>query len=366
MTATQAPTPGPLPVEITYEVYQDGDFCASSTRLQDAEHYANLYGQDGPVKCQTVVSVRHDDFLLPGDARLAPTAPVEASGSERTEDALEALDWIENVFPGQGDTNDQGVTVRGWQRLDQACATIRTALSRPQPSGETRQAVARLKERVARWTGPDYLGDERLEVDDALDLADDILALLSARPLALGGQQGVQERCQRCGGEVQGWLCQSCPAEFRENDDGHLVFDEDTTPARAEAQDEGAMGEPVAGWTYETERNGIRERYAILNHPNGKANPPTRHHGEPIFNLRTLYAHPSPTPAADDDRVRKFSLGDRVEKTKGSAWHGRVVGFYSTSLTQFGYAVESEREPGSVQIYPEAALKSTAAKEGGE
>lgn len=56
--------------------------------------------------------------------------------------------------------------------------------------------------------------------------------------------------------------------------------------------------------------------------------------------------------------ARKFSLGDRVTKTKGSSWTGLVVGFYSTSLTPIGYAVESENEPGSVQIYPESALAS--------
>jgi dihydrofolate reductase (trimethoprim resistance protein) len=52
----------------------------------------------------------------------------------------------------------------------------------------------------------------------------------------------------------------------------------------------------------------------------------------------------------------KFALGDAVEKTKGSSWHGRVVGWYSTSLTSEGYCVESARHPGSVQIYPRAAL----------
>lgn len=53
----------------------------------------------------------------------------------------------------------------------------------------------------------------------------------------------------------------------------------------------------------------------------------------------------------------KFKRGDRVRKTKGSAWQGKVVGFYSTELTPIGYAVESEFHPGSVQIYPEAALE---------
>lgn len=56
------------------------------------------------------------------------------------------------------------------------------------------------------------------------------------------------------------------------------------------------------------------------------------------------------------DTVFSFKLGQRVRKFKGSSWQGKVVGFYSTELTPVGYAVESEREPGSVQIYPEAAL----------
>lgn len=53
----------------------------------------------------------------------------------------------------------------------------------------------------------------------------------------------------------------------------------------------------------------------------------------------------------------QWQLGQRVTKTKGSCWTGRIVGFYSTSLTPIGYAVESETERGSVQIYPERALE---------
>lgn len=52
-----------------------------------------------------------------------------------------------------------------------------------------------------------------------------------------------------------------------------------------------------------------------------------------------------------------YRLGDRVTKIKGSNWTGLVVGFYSTSLTPEGYAVESETESGSVQIYPVGALE---------
>jgi hypothetical protein len=59
---------------------------------------------------------------------------------------------------------------------------------------------------------------------------------------------------------------------------------------------------------------------------------------------------------------RKFALGDRVRKTNGSSWTGRVVGFYSTGLTLVGYCIESENEPGSVQIYPEAAIRNLKEK----
>jgi dihydrofolate reductase (trimethoprim resistance protein) len=54
---------------------------------------------------------------------------------------------------------------------------------------------------------------------------------------------------------------------------------------------------------------------------------------------------------------RKFKHGDRVRKTKGSEWSGYVVGWYSTTLTPDGYAVESETHKGSVQIYPASALE---------
>lgn len=56
--------------------------------------------------------------------------------------------------------------------------------------------------------------------------------------------------------------------------------------------------------------------------------------------------------------TRKFEIGDRVRKIGGSSWHGHVCGFYSTELTPYGYGVESERERGSVQFYPEVALEA--------
>ena len=53
----------------------------------------------------------------------------------------------------------------------------------------------------------------------------------------------------------------------------------------------------------------------------------------------------------------KLKIGDHVRKIKGSQWKGRIVGWYSTTLTPVGWAVESDTEVGSVQIYPESALE---------
>jgi dihydrofolate reductase (trimethoprim resistance protein) len=66
------------------------------------------------------------------------------------------------------------------------------------------------------------------------------------------------------------------------------------------------------------------------------------------------------TPVADQFVLpfrATFGLGDRVRKKSGAAWQGQVVGWYCTKLTPEGYAVESESHPGSVQIYPVAALE---------
>lgn len=59
---------------------------------------------------------------------------------------------------------------------------------------------------------------------------------------------------------------------------------------------------------------------------------------------------------AEEDWLARWPRGTMVTKKSGASWTGRIVGYYSTSLTPIGYAVESINEPGSVQIYPAAAL----------
>jgi dihydrofolate reductase (trimethoprim resistance protein) len=53
----------------------------------------------------------------------------------------------------------------------------------------------------------------------------------------------------------------------------------------------------------------------------------------------------------------RFRVGEWVRKKRGSQWHGKIVGTYSTDLTPEGYCVESATESGSVQIYPVGALE---------
>ena len=53
----------------------------------------------------------------------------------------------------------------------------------------------------------------------------------------------------------------------------------------------------------------------------------------------------------------RWQLGDYVRKKRGSSWRGVVCGFYSTPHTPVGYCVDSTFEPGSVQVWPEAALE---------
>lgn len=62
--------------------------------------------------------------------------------------------------------------------------------------------------------------------------------------------------------------------------------------------------------------------------------------------------------AQQPEQSGKFAMHQRVRKTSGSEWQGRICGTYSTALTTEGYAVESEAHAGSVQIYPAKALEA--------
>ncbi|WP_306049297.1 hypothetical protein [Oceaniradius stylonematis] len=123
------------------------------------------------------------------------------------------------------------------------------------------------------------------------------------------------------------------------------------------------------------------ERYSINNSANGPELTP-RHDGDVfgIFYATAIRALADRDGRAGDDGHRTFAqtmqpgwkppgwehgIGTRLTKVKGSNWTGPVVGFYRGSLTEFGYAVESENEPGNVQIYPVQAFAIADREDGG-
>lgn len=196
---TQAPTPGPLTADWTIHdggecpfepgtvldvLYGDGEE-QKSVALYEG-HGSWAYGPDGV----------HETDVVAYRVVSAPTAPVEASGSEREEFVLvprkavrsmtmagcDRLPAVDGVFGVAG-----ALCSNVWDAMVEEGEKLASA-SRPQPSGETREAVARIVDPDAY----DNLGGTLSSVRavSAESKADRILALLSARPLALGGQQG--------------------------------------------------------------------------------------------------------------------------------------------------------------------------------
>lgn len=248
-----------------------------------------------------------------------------------TEDQARLL-FLEHCQPG-----NRGALERHGERP--AVAAILAAL-RPQPSGETREAVARIVadhisggfdaalQDKQEWKDRSGLGYDCEPVDvngpfkdDYLSAADAILTLLSARPLALVGQHSSGEEID----EDTPWpesplatdLFNHVQSQYGlDNDEaseeaGDIIailvkhgVDPTKLPARAEAQDEGAAGSfeeraimltkkhgnPV-GTDYEQGQNDMGYRMVTMARDADAA-------------LAAARAHPSPTPAADADRVR--------------------------------------------------------------
>lgn len=227
---TQAPTPGPLSGDEGYDGHYSDCAIHNAPALpvgpcdcgspflspddikrakelrrdpdgEDNERFASWYG-DALLDVHAL-ALRQSSMLH----RLAPTAPVEASGSEVPEGMMTIADELEDKAD-ELDQMDARGQIWGLEEVSDIMRRAATAI-RPQPSGETREAVARIiAEHISgdfdaalqdkqEWKDRSGLGYdcEPLDVngpfkDNYLDAADAILALLSARPLALGGQQG--------------------------------------------------------------------------------------------------------------------------------------------------------------------------------
>ena len=51
----------------------------------------------------------------------------------------------------------------------------------------------------------------------------------------LQASECTQPVCQKCGGEIQGWICQHCNQAFREDGAGNLIFHDDAASPPMEA-----------------------------------------------------------------------------------------------------------------------------------
>ena len=264
------------------------------------------------------------DLLL---AALATTAPVEASGSER----------------------EHGPKCWGKTSISDEMAHCYCG-STDSPPGETRSRLIEVLKRIDDGVYPSLN-----------DRADAILALLSARPLTLGGQKGVGE----------GFY-----SNLLSHEDNEAWAALSTTPARAETQDEGAAGEPW-GWAVTwIERPGLGLTCEVqmgADHQKWAQDRAANETGRPgIYDPKAfaLYTHPSPTPAADAEALLPEVMTEEMERVwrgafihQGHKRHGRGAIGNSRRL----------KNPESCEQYAWralrkhllAALKSTAAKEGG-
>lgn len=278
------------------------------------------------------------------EIRLAPTAPVEASGAER--EAWACVDFNPDLR-----MSGEGYCLR--------CGRHQDEHARPQPSGETRELMERataIADDVERGKRP------------KLEAVDMIRELRSALLSALGGQQGEglsvemvarfmavgaaevlrlkNDNVTGAGGWASAnWKLFAPQAERLRN--------AMTTPARAEDQDEGAAGEPVA---WRCMGVGSSHRWSYFD---GTPNP-----SHLARNVQPLYAHPSPTPAADRVRIAVEAL----EPFAHIASHVGLPKADTVHVTALDgqWIATVQREDFWKTRQALAALKSTAAKEGGE
>ena len=282
------------------------------------------------------------------DESLAPTAPVEASGSEECSD-LYRFDDPFNGSVTRLASWPEGLVL--WHGGEIVWRSWGPKALRPQPSGETRALLERATEianDVERGKRPK---------SDAVDMVRTLRDLLSARPLALGGQQGEEaawswlnrhvecdpadsdysademvdafmagagrydiwlKALERIAGEQQhrSGYCQTDitvePALTAEEAQTVARDALSTTPARAEAQDEGAAGD--IEFPYQRTFNAIADAVSFT-WAGDSGKPHTFNISVEAFqrsyNNGRQATHPSPPPAADEDRVRS-ALADLV------------------------------------------------------
>lgn len=362
MTATQAPTPGPLSV---------GDRVVAIADLRQAPNGAvwikegeealivREFGVNGCL-VGVLTDEGHEGEWAKTCFRLALTAPVEASGSER-ENLKAALQrskgWPHDLHPGpaadaaiaalhpqtSGETREHGPKCWGKTSASDEMAHCYCGSTdlRPQPSGETRPTDEEIRSAI-KATEYKYFGDYEFTEDQ--HAAVDVLVraaqvLLSARPLALGGQQGDSETLRVLLDNLV--IAQTLSKDIRQkatDEACSYLYDRRTTPARAEAQDEGAAGDSAIALARR-----CTQTIAAQHGPDSDLANGARMVLAALICAPAL-DHPSPPPAADEDRVRIA-----VEALEKAVW----------SLGSFGQLAADEEGGNTEGLDDEVVVRMT-------
>ena len=318
---TQAPTPGPLSGDFNVEEYvADYEFRADEGSYSPTENERAL-----------LIDAIHG-ALSEASFSLAPTAPVEASGSER-----ERLIEVVLSFPETVDLPTQ--------RAEDLANEVLDAL-RPQPSGETREQCAA----CSRGEVTHFSTDDGFWVEITTSAG-------GANEHGLNGWFETLEHYPDGSTKRREYVATDSPALS-------------TTPARAEAQDEGAAGkreqaikELIAGYAV------MHEVICFMAGTSGAAGRWYYEKANAAFEKvkplhvfgNDLATHPSPTPAADADRVRIAVEALEKARDRINVTRGPMGSFYRTESS--AEALYEAKVAVGIGL---SALKSTAAKEGGE
>ena len=361
--------------EVQYEVWgagPQGDFCAASDTLSDAQHYAAVYGQDGPVVINALSTTPARAESPSGDLRTACKAVLD---DYQTSDAHHP----DHVLIRRTDFDRIKALVE---------APVVARAEAPDEEAATDDLVDRfavaLKAKL-RAAGEKYGFDDAWKADDWRDkLIEDLL-----RHIQKGDPRDVAAYC------AFAWH-HDWSLSPKQDDLRSAAFTDRGAEDRYVSQDEGAAGEPewvvndIAElgvkigerfyWLYKGQslvygQHGDDVKDGVVQHEDGG-----NMHWRPVFKrefgecchpvnyadptrIGTVSlddsddwkplpaAHPSPTPAADEDRVRSVACLTR----------------YSPLSTGNNKAMMQEDEAGLYVLRKQAlaALKSTAAKEGG-
>ena len=136
-------------IEISFEVWQDGDMVAAADNLSDAQHFMLVYAQDGPVEAKTAITTRFLGFNVV--TPMLAASPQEAAPTKR-EAALADLAKLD------GETMDLAASPQG--EGSSADADTHRAAEGAVVARERDEAV-RLLRRIVETKHEDY--DGRLE-----------------------------------------------------------------------------------------------------------------------------------------------------------------------------------------------------------